>query len=232
MPETLKTLCDSVLGESGFLIPPAYINSGSPDDVQMAYIADAAAADICEKVPNVLRFRYQTTFDTSTSYDLPQTYLGIVPDTMYVDGRLEPVQFPTSAAEWAAWVASGSPQGSRVRVRIFGGFLQVIDPVPGEVLRYEAYTRWPWVDANQEPANPLEKPLSDADTCLLDRRLMITAIKWRWKKEKGLPDWEVDYNEYVRQLNTFRARDQGAQTIAFGCPDYVFPAPYTNLWVA
>ena len=45
---TLKTILDSVMGESGFLIPPSYANSPNPDDVQLVHLANAASDDIRE----------------------------------------------------------------------------------------------------------------------------------------------------------------------------------------
>jgi hypothetical protein len=231
MAETLKSLCDSVLGESGFLTPAAYF-SGQPDDLQMVYIAIAAADEIREKMPQIIRKTFTVTLTAATSYTLPADYLGYVPDTAFIDGRLDPVRLPTSATEWQAWLASNNPQGIEIRARLLAGDLQVIDPPVGSVLRFEYYSAFPWLSPPAAgPQDAQEKPLTDDDECVLDRRLMTMGIKWRWKKEKGIPDWEVDYNEYVKMGNTFRARDQGARAVRFGESGFVFPDPFTNLWV-
>lgn len=229
MPVSLKAICDKVLGESGFQIPTAYLGSSlSPDDAQMAYIANAAADGIREKAPQVIRKMGTVTLTVATSYDLPTDFLGYVPDTAYTEGRLDPVLLAT-ASQWNEWIANSNPGGIQVRARFLAGKLQIIQPESGTVITYEYVSNSPWTDATGLAAK--EQATVDTDLCLIDRRLMETALKWRWKKEKGLPDWQVDRSDYVQQLNSWRARDQGARTLQFGdapCPD---PAPYTNLWV-
>jgi hypothetical protein len=228
---TLKALCDSVLGETGFLIPAAYV-SGQPDDLQMVYVATAAADEIREKMPQIIRRTFTVTLTVATTYALPADFLGYVPDTAFIDGRLDPVRLPTSAAEWQAWLASNSPQGIEIRARFLNGSIQIIEPPVGSVLRFEYFSSYPWLSgAALGPQVGREVPIADSDECVFDRRLMIAGIKWRWKKEKGLPDWDVDFNEYTKMVNTFRGRDQGARTIQFGETMHGYCEPYANLWV-
>ena len=229
MSTSLKALCDKVLGESGFLVPTAYLGSLSPDDEQMAYLANAAADDIREKAPQIIRKTGTFTLTGATSYNLPADFLAYVPDTAYTDGRLDPVLLPVSPAEWAEWLANNNPGGIQVRARFLGGTLQVIEPEAGTTLRYEYVSNAPWTTSDGVTAK--EQATADTDLCLIDRRLMETAIKWRWKKEKGLQDWQVDQQVYQQQLNAWRARDGGSRTIQFGGPEPYDPQPYTNLWI-
>lgn len=230
MPASLKALCDNVLGESGFQVPTAYLGSSlSPDDAQMAYLANAAADDIREKAPQIIRKAGTVTLSAATSYTLPTDFLGYIADTAYTEGRIDPVLLPVSASQWNEWLANNNPGGIQVRARFLGGSLQVIDPEVGTVLRYEYISNAPWTDATGSTAK--EQATADTDLCLIDRRLMETAIKWRWKKEKGLGDWQVDQQVYLQQLSAWRARDQGARTLQFGEPAWPANEPYTNLWV-
>lgn len=229
MTASLKALCDKVLGESGFMVPTAYIGSLSTDDVQMAYLANAAADDIREKAPQAIRKFGSVTLSAATSYALPTDFLAYVADTAYVEGRLDPVLLPTSAPQWNEWLANSSGAGIHVRARFIAGRLEVLEPESGAVIRFEYISNAPWTDSTGVTAR--EQATVDTDLCLLDRRLMETAIKWRWKKEKGLEDWQIDQQVYLQQLNAWRGRDQGARVIQFGEPMCPMPAPYTDPWV-
>ena len=101
------------------------------------------------------------------------------------------------------------------------------DPVAGEVITYEYLSSYPWKASgvNQELAT------ADTDEWRLDRRLLVLGVKWRWKKEKGIEDWQVDQQLYQRHLNMLRGRNEGARTIQFGQPSELTYEPYTRLWV-
>lgn len=230
MATSLKALCDKVLGESGFLVPTSYIGGINQDDVQMAYLANAAADDIREKAPQILRRQHSIALTTDTSYPLPSDFLSYVPDTAYTEGRLDPVYIPVDAATWANWLANNNPGGINVRARFLAGTFQVIEPNAGTVIRFEYVSSQPWTDASGDVS--LEQATADTDLCLYDRRLMEQAIKWRWKKEKGLPDWQVDQTTWLQSLYAWMGRDQGARTLQFGEAMWPYdPAPQTNLWV-
>lgn len=230
MAASLKALCDKVLGESGFAVPSGYFSSLATDDVQMAYLANAAADDVREKSPQAIRKTGTVTLTAATAYALPSDFLAYVPDTAYMDGRLDPVLLPVSASQWNAWLANDNPGGIQVRARFLGGQLQVMDPIADAVLRFEYVSNAPWTDASGATAK--EQATADTDLCLIDRRLLEVMIKWRWKKEKGLPDWQIDQQLAAQQLNAWRARDQGARTIVFGEPPFGDGSPHTNLWVS
>lgn len=229
MSVSLSALCNKVLGESGFQIPTGYFSSLSPDDVQMAYIANAASDDIREKAPQIIRKTGTVVLTSATAYDLPSDFLAYVPDTAYTEGRLDPVLLPVAASQWNEWLANSNPGGIQVRARFLAGQLQIIQPEVGTTITYEYVSNAPWTDA--DGTTSLEQATADTDLCLIDRRLMETAIKWRWKKEKGLADWQIDRAEYLNQLNTWRARDGGSRTLQFGEPAWPMSEPYTNLWV-
>jgi hypothetical protein len=227
---SLKAILNQVLGESGFLVPASYIGSGAPDDEQMAYLANAASDMIREDGLQELRRTATFTMGAATAYTLPSDWLGYVPDTAYIQGRLDPVILPTTAQEWQQMLAAGTSPGLYVRARIMRGQLQVIEPQVGDVIQMEYVSNAPWTTADTVTAK--ERATLDSDLCLFDFRLMVDATKWMWKKEKGLPDWQVDQAKYLRQANAVRARNAGARTIVMGGPTLTHDnPPYTNLWV-
>lgn len=112
-------------------------------------------------------------------------------------------------------------------MRFLGDRVHVKDPVPGETITYEYISSFPW------KAGSTNKELATADTdeWRLDRRLLILGVKWRWKKEKGMEDWQVDQQLYQRHLNMLRGRNEGAKTLMFGEARGIPLDPYTRLWV-
>lgn len=229
---TLQAILNQVMGESGFLVPASYIGSGSPDDEQLAYIANAASDMIREDDLQELRRTATFNLSTATSYTLPSDWLGYVPDTAFIQGRLDPVILPTSAEEWQMMLASGTSPGIYVRARLLRNALQIIDPTPGDVLQLEYVSNAPWTAPPGMGATTKERATLDADDCIFDFRLMVDCTKWLWKKEKGLPDWEIDQQKYLRHANAVRARNAGSRTIVMGGPQLTYDSvPYTNLWV-
>ena len=97
-----------------------------------------------------------------------------------------------------------------------------------ETLTFEYISSYPW---ESDGGTPKETPTSDTDVWLLERRLMIAAVKWRWKKEKGVDDWQADVQAYQRYLGLLRGRDGGAKALQFGDASRCPPEPYTPLWV-
>lgn len=95
------------------------------------------------------------------------------------------------------------------------------------MLSFEYASKHPWLAG----AVTQESATADTDTWRLDRRLLQMAVKWRWKKEKGLPDWETDSQMFARYANALRGRDGGSKTLRFG-QSGAAPEPYANLWVA
>ena len=233
MATSLKSLCDKVLGASGFIVPTSYFSSLSPDDTQIAFCANEASDEIREKAPQIVRKAFSVTLTGDTTYPLPSDFLGYVPDTGYTVGRWDPILLPTSAQQWNEWVATNASSGLLVRVRFLAGLMQVIDPDVDSVIQFEYYSSLAWTDSTG--ATPKEQATEDTDLCLFDRRLMELGIKWRWKKEKGLPDWQIDQSAYLQQLAAWRARDQGARTLWFGdpmfngCQSSVWASPQANI---
>ena len=106
--------------------------------------------------------------------------------------------------------------------------LKMLGDVNGETLTFEYISSYPW---ESDGGTPKETPTSDTDVWRLDRRLMIAAVKWRWKKEKGVDDWQADVQQYQRYLGLLRGRDGGAKALQFGDASRCPPEPYTPLWV-
>ena len=97
---SLKTILDSVMQESGFLVPTSYTSSTNPDDVQLVALANAASDDIREIGLTGARRFASIALDGSGDYALPADFLAYVPDTAWVGTRK--VDFPFGPQDWAA----------------------------------------------------------------------------------------------------------------------------------
>ena len=212
------------MGESGFLIPASYANSPSPDDAQLVHLANAASDDIREHGLTGARRFASIPLGGSGSYNLPADFHAYVSDTAWVGSRQ--VDFPVTPQTWAELNATGV-EFYQPRVRLINA-VKMLGDVSGETLKFEYISKYPWQDAS---ANAIENATSDSDVWLLDTRLIVLGTKWRWKKEKGVEDWQIDREMYMRHLSHVMGRDGGAGAICFGEPVANQTPPYNNLWV-
>lgn len=222
---TLKQILDAMMGASGFQIPSAYATSTNPDDVQLLHLANEASDELREMGLTPLRRFHTVNLSTAADYALPGDFLALVPDTAFA--RTLPLNLPASSEDWAYLVATGIG-GARYHARIIDGRLHILNPTPGDTIRFEYVSNAPWSGSDGAAK---ELATADTDVWELDRRALTGGIKWRWKKEKGLPDWEVDLRLHANYLRALRGRDRSAQTLHFGLPEDFAPEPYTNLWV-
>lgn len=217
---TLKAILDAMMAESGFALPSGYANSLNPADVQLVALANAASDELRELGLTGGRAFGTITLTTAKDYALPADFLSLVPDTAWGDALPANEQVPSS--EWAMLRATGLG-GPWVNARVIGTNLQVLNPSAGTVIRYEYLTAYPW------SASGTAKELATADTdeFLLDRRALTACIKWRWKKEKGLPDWQADYQSAESIKRAVRGRN--ARTVLLGDATEWSGAPQTSV---
>lgn len=224
----LRDALGSVLGESGFLVPTAFVGSGAPDDLQLVYLANRAVAFLREKNFQTLIVRQTTTLTSATTYALPTDYQEIVPDTMRIVGRIDTANFPTSASYWNYLKGMAGPVGIPVNVRLIGDLINVYSPEVGAVLAYEYISNCPIL--TDGTLTPKKKFTADTDIWRLDDDLLILEIRWRWLQAKGLPDWQLVEAECRAYRNSVMGRESGSQTILQG-DDWYSGEPFTPLWV-
>lgn len=228
MALTLKQNLDQILGERGFATETAYAAAtGNPPAVQMLYLANAAVADIQENGYQKLRKQATISMTTDTEYDLPSDFHEYVPDTGYVDGRLDPVDMPTTPGMWA-FIRAGGPNSFMLRVRFLGGQVQVLNPVDEEDLTFEYVSNTP---IQATGAGALKSRFdADTDVWLLDDRLLQLETLWRWEKVKGFADWQASLAIAKAHRIAVRGREAGAKTLTPMSDAAPIAEPYTNLW--
>ena len=225
----LREILSAVYGETGYVVPDSFFGSPSPDDIQVCYLANRASSYLREKGFQRLIKRYTITLTTSETYALPSDYLEIVPDTAYIDGRIDAAYLPTSAPTWAWLKSQNSTSSYTVFSRIIDNELNINAPSPGEVLAFEYISNAPITDSTGVTYK--QRFENDTDEWLLDDDLLILETKWRFEKAKGIEGWEVSAQESKDYRNSVMARDKTAKTIG-PRQDSVLAEPYTPLWVS
>lgn len=140
---------------------------------------------------------------------------GLVLGTMWDLTNSQPLTGPLTDIEWSALVNMGvapSPYHWKIGMGSYGGDGTVqttyytppgimIYPVPNPPssvwFSVEYHTSWYAADATT--GLPKYDFLVDSDWCLLPSELMMAELRWKWKKEKGMP-----YAEDQRTSDTMR----------------------------
>ena len=227
MSLTLKQILDVALGSAGVTVPTTWIgtnNLATANQVKAIANQSVLALRDYNLQKQVRQYSFTLTSESST-YALPQDFLSIVPDTMWVQESLWRVDFPTDPTVWAYLKASAGPPGIWVRCRIINGFFEFYEPQEGMIVGFEYFSNALVQDGAR--GDPKQFFSNDNDIWLIDDGLIVSDIKWRYKKEKGL-DWQEDYKLYQDDLVKFLGQQNGAKTIMPHDPWN--PEPIANLW--
>jgi hypothetical protein len=248
MPKTLKQLLDQVNDEAGFEKPTSYVGSDDPNIAQLVAIANRSAINLrdmrLQKLVRVATIPLTggqpvTYSDMVQSYPLPADFAALVPDTTYQIGRIDQADFPTTPELWNYMISRSGPAGLRVRCRIENNRLFVFSPEEGETIQFEYFSRYV-IQGPSTSTDPISSTasvnrdqfLTDNDVWLLDDPLFELDVLWRYKRAKGIGDWESDRQDFTRYATDLKGTDAGARTISWAPCDPYPNQPYTHLWVA
>lgn len=227
MPNSLKTNLDQVLAESGFQKPDSYIGNSEQDVAQIVAVAQVAALELAELALQTLRATWALTLTSATTYALPTDWLGFVPDTAYQHGRWDRIDLPTTEPLWAFLQSTTGLSSLPIRARIIGDQLNIINPQSGAVVNIEYYSNAPITNSG---GTNISQFAADTDTWRLDDRMFQLEVKWRFKKEKGLADWQADNADALHRKSIVEGRTAGNSTIVPSATT-VSGEPFTNQWV-
>lgn len=135
----------------------------------------------------------------------------IKPGTFWDRTNKLPVWGPLSDAQWTALKGLGTSQ-SRYQYRIRGGKL-LVNPVAAASLSWAfEYASTNWI-LGVDGVTYKSLFTLDTDTVLLPEHLLISGLRWRWKKEKGL-EYAEDMRTYETQVQDALARDGSKATLS------------------
>ena len=149
-------------------------------------------------------------------YALPSDYARMVDKTQYNKTNRWSVIGPKDAQEWQWLKSSYITTGPRMRFRIMGNKFTVWPaPTANVVLSFE-YMSNAWVVGYD--GTPKTKATNDGDTFLFPDRLLILGTKLKLFEIKGFDTGAV-MQDYVRELEKFKASEAGADTLSLA-PKY------------
>lgn len=137
-----------------------------------------------------------------------------------------PVLGPMSDKEWQALKAV-IVTGPRYRFRIRGNHLLVNPAPPAGSAWYFEYQSKNWI-LEDDGVTYASSFSDDDDTPLLPESLLLSGLRWRWKKEKGL-DYSEDFRTYEMQKKDALGRDGGKPIVYADNNPWRGPLP--GIWV-
>jgi hypothetical protein len=123
-----------------------------------------------------------------------------------------PVTGPLTPRVWQAYKSSGIVGSPYSQYRIRGGTLMLHPAPPAEQLLAFEWKTENWVSNENEDAFR-NRFIADSDFPLLNSRLLLLGLRWRWKKEKGL-EYAEDFNSYESAVLDAMTRDKTATTLS------------------
>jgi len=153
----------------------------------------------------------QTLQMSQVAYPLPSDWLKQIPQTEWDRTNRWPLMGPKSPQEWQSYKSGIVYAGPRERFRIQSGAVQISpNPPNGLIFAYE-YISSAWViDASGTYKQNFS---ADTDTNVFDDSLMVSGLKMRWLRAKGL-DFTMELKEFNDLLSTIRAQDKSAAKLS------------------
>lgn len=140
----------------------------------------------------------------------------IINDTFWDRDSKLPVCGSVSPQDWQL-IKAMVVNGPRYQFRLRGGNL-LVNPVPTAGLNWACE----YVSENTILAADLttykKRFTADTDTILLPDQVVQLDLRWRWKKEKGLP-YAEDFNAVEALIANATARDGGNPTLQMDVPN-------------
>jgi hypothetical protein len=140
-------------------------------------------------------------------YDLPLGYDRVLPTTEWDRSNSTPMNGGLTPRDWQDIKGVDSATGPPLQYRIFGGKLHVqpdVDTPPGAVA-FE-YVSNLWVkDPGLLPVYR-NAPQAGADLLLLDRLLLVSGLKWRYRSSKGF-DAAFEAQEFTAAMALAKSAD-------------------------
>jgi hypothetical protein len=215
----LLQIVQEFCGRTGLRKPSSVASSQDPQILQI----QALANEICEELGERWTWetcRRQALFTSIADEDQGEIaaiadnfFLSITENTFYDRTQHLPINGPVSAEEWQAIKALANV-GSLYRYRIWQGHLY-LTPVPtaGHTFAFE-YTSSALI-YNSDDIEYKALFTKDTDTFLLDQKLILQGLRWKWKSEKGLP-YAEEKSLWEQTCNDLGGRSGGRKTLSMG----------------
>lgn len=139
----------------------------------------------------------------------PEGYFGIVADTMFDRTQQLPIPGAVDAADWQArkaWNMSGMFYQFRLR----NNRLLFIPALPvSHTIAFEYYSNWFALAGSTRKAYFT----LDTDNCVFSDSIMLSWLRWAWKKEKGF-EYAEDFRRYEELVAQGGLRDEQQKPVS------------------
>ena len=187
--------------------------AGSSDEtaVQMLALLNQAGEELAEAYPWQVLVKEATFTTVATESQgsistIAPGFFYILNNTIWNRSLRRPVFGALSPNEWQLLKAS-SVTGPFQQYRIRGDTLRFIPTPPADQTCAFEYVSKNWC-ATADGVTEKSAFTLDTDVALLDERLLVLSLVWRFKQAKGL-DFTAELQMYESRLNNEMARDGG-----------------------
>jgi hypothetical protein len=191
----------------------AVVGSIDPNARALLQFANMEGADLASEWDWERLRKVQTFAATAAMIQpgaLPPDFDRMVPDTFFNRGNGRPVYGPVSSRHWNAHNAHLATIVYDA-YRIEGGNIELIPtPVAGVTYAFE-YVSANWC-SNSDGSAEYNEWQADTDLPLLDARIVLFGVIWRFKQAKGL-DYAEDMRNYERAKIKAMASDGSKGTV-------------------
>ena len=215
---TLLTLCQDVADEVGIKRPSSIVSGTTQDQKQLLRLADRAGRMImvAHDWEKLLKEGSITLVTSTQTYALASDFDKLVPESMWNRDASRPVVIPLTSKEWQYYEGWNYIAGLNLRARFKGGeleFQQDIDAsFNGDVIYFD-YISNGFCESSGGTAQ--SSFAADTDVTLMDEYLHSMLMVALYKKAKSIPDWQVDYQFYKKELHNRIGADGSARAVRF-----------------
>lgn len=216
---SLLTICQDACYETGVRAPTTIVGNSDSTARQLLRLANRVGEEVSQDHAwQALVSEHTITLVSGTqTYALPSDIRWEVPDTTWNRTDNRRVINPLSASQWAREKGWSTIGGLELEARIKGNLFEIEETVgaseDGDSIVFE-YISNKWAQTALSVAQ--HKFQADTDTCILCEELITEGVVWRFKKAKGLDDWQKDESDFNRLKEKMKARDGGSRKISLG----------------
>jgi len=208
---SLLTLIQYMCGRTGVPVPSTVYGTTDTQVLQMMRLLEEEGNDLSQR-GTWQGLTFEASLTTAATEDqgaitsiATNGFRYIKNQTIWSRTRRLPVCGPLDPQEWQMLKAL-YVEGPYYRFRIRGGKL-LVNPAPPVESWYFEYVSKNWL-TDSTGVTYRQYFANDADITLLPEELLLTGLRWRWKKEKGL-DYAEDFRTYEHQVKDALGRDGG-----------------------
>lgn len=207
---SLLTVLRQFCSRTGLPVPTAAVASGDNQLQQLVALANEVVEDLCDRW-TWQELTKETVFTTvlgedqgSISTIAPSGFLRVLQETIFNRTLRLPLFGPLASQDWQALKALPTT-GPFYKYRIRGDRLLFMPPgVAGQTCAFEYATSFSILAI--DGLTYKSEFTADSDTFILDERLLLAGLRWKWKSEKGL-DYAEDFRRYEQLANNAAGRD-------------------------